>query len=198
MLGQFVGRLLISFGTSINILLLYIAKYPALVLLTLISALFAVIFVLLISICWFFIFQNNEIAFIVFSSIVQELGRYSMYLCYKRFEPTLDAFEKDSIAKYYFACGFGYGLMILLIFFVNPLAFSLNAASLPCTACPSLELYFISAFITLIFQLQHICWGIIAFASWARGSHLGILWTIFAHTGSSLAVFQFKLDTNLA
>jgi hypothetical protein len=90
------------------------------------------------------------------------------------------------------AAGFGFGLNSALIQYINPLAFSLGESMLQCKACPSLDLFFITGILALLFQILHISWNIIAYYALKYTLKIrvaGIFYVVITHVCASFSVF---------
>jgi len=214
---SFLAYLLIAYGPSITIFILYISRSAQLVILVVSSAFFWLISILISSIYWYIADLSSrqkqslsekeiikkEIIFIiiitVLSVITQELFRWLFWKLLNKAEAGLNAMSekpKSVLNKYHFsfASGLGFGIMSGLVSYSTVLADSLKPGTILCGACPSMPMPLIAALITSIFILLHIVWSIIAFDAFVKKNYKLIAWVFLTHLIASLATVLTYTD----
>ncbi|ORX48138.1 Aph-1 [Piromyces finnis] len=216
---SYLAYLLIAYGPSITIFILYISRSAQLVILVVSSAFFWLISILISSIYWFianlvFKYEKLENAnsdkdyykriiylmlISVLSVFTQELFRWLFWKLLNKAEAGLNAMSekpKSPLNKYHFsfASGLGFGVMSGLVSYSTVLADSLKPGTILCGACPTMPMPFIAALITSIFVLLHIVWSIIAFNAFEKKEKLLIAWVFIGHLMASLATILTYTD----
>ncbi|KAI8899071.1 gamma-secretase subunit Aph-1 [Globomyces pollinis-pini] len=185
---SFLSCFLIAFGPSIALLFLYIGRKPRLLLLSLGSAFIWTITIMSLSIVWYLIPNLSPISLIITSTVFQESTKILEYYILKKINNTLDSISSNShfnSLHHSFAIGYGTGFMSALVHFINPLAQTTGPGILTCQACPSTNVFFIGAIITLLFTLLNITWTIISFDGFKKGHWLQFLYVIVNHALAS-------------
>ncbi|KAI7901314.1 gamma-secretase subunit Aph-1 [Cokeromyces recurvatus] len=195
-LYTFFGCLFLAYGPLLSIFFLYIAPNAQYVLLTVASAFFCLIALLLSSIIWYLAKGAQTIHFvsITYSIAIQELCRWGFYLLLRRAESGLNTISSNpkspfNRTTFAFVSGFGYALMTSLISYISLLVESIGPGVIMCPSCPEITIYFMSAITTTFFSLMHICWMIISFEGFSElpqiKGWLKIIWVISSHYGAS-------------
>ena len=94
--------------------------------------------------------------------------------------------------EYAFVSGFGFGFMSSLVSFISALAESIGPGFLPCPSCPNVSTYFIYAVTTLLFNMLHIIWMVIAFDSFIKKDWKGPVAVFLYHVAASYLVRRRK------
>ncbi|ORE10801.1 Aph-1, partial [Rhizopus microsporus var. microsporus] len=192
---SFFGCLFLAYGPILSIFILFIAPTAQYVLLTVASAFFCLIALLLSSVIWYASRTNYYIS-ILYSIVIQEICRYCFYLLQRRAEHGLNSISANPMFPFNkhifsFVFGYGYALTSALVGYISLLVESIGPGVLMCESCPQATLYFISAITTSLFSLLHIGWMMISFEGYSelpkpRG-YCKILWVILSHYGASFA-----------
>ncbi|KAJ3119428.1 anterior pharynx defective 1 [Nowakowskiella sp. JEL0407] len=187
---SFVGLFLAAYGPALALFFLVLAKNPQSVLLSLTSAFFWLISILLSSLVWFA--WKSVYSTILVSVFFQELFRYLFYLLTLKAEKTLnDVSEKpDSVYNRphrSFVVGFGFGLISALVMYVAELAETLGSAVIMCTSCPSLDIFFVAAIQTSIFTFSHIAWTMVFYDGLYKRQYWKPCLVILSHYGASFS-----------
>src|SRR5688572_22993535 len=95
------------------------------------------------------------------------------------------------------AIGWGFGFTQLMLMHVAPLFHATGPGFLGAPACPTINVFYISALITLGFSLLHICWSLLSFDAMLRKSFFHFAFVIFTHLAASLMVRLFSLKKSL-
>ncbi len=153
MILLFLGCLLTSFGPMASLLYFYISKESIRVILSIMSAFYWTIVLLIISIIQLYA-KASPIPLSIYVSIYQEICRVGLYYGILKLKPTLISISNQSTIKeihHHVGIGYGIGLMSGLIQYTGPLfqslGYPLNTYSRPgmlmCTSCPRQDVYFI-------------------------------------------------------
>ncbi|KAG0214123.1 gamma secretase complex protein [Mortierella sp. GBA30] len=192
-LVTFFGCALTAYGPSLAIFFGCVAPNAQLVILTVSSAFFWLLSLLLASAIWFIAkdSQQTYTTTIIYSVLLQELFRWFLFLLISRAEKGLNMVAKHpksifNRSGYAFAAGLGFGLMFGIISYITQLVQSLGPGVLMCVSCPTISLYFISALTTCLMILHHCAWMMISFTGFTQPrSYPRILWVIFSHYAAS-------------
>ncbi|KAI9269936.1 gamma-secretase subunit Aph-1 [Sporodiniella umbellata] len=186
---SFFGCFFLAYGPIVSIFFLTIAPNAQYVLLTVSSAFFCLLALLISSVIWY-VSQSNQWITIAYTVAIQELGRYGLFRLSRRARKglnTMSAHPNFSLNPQLFALvfGFGYALTQALVGYLPILVASAGPGLLMCPSCPEASLYFITAITTSLFSLLHIVWMVLAFEGWDRPYFPYWLWVLFSHWGAS-------------
>ncbi|CAO3637075.1 unnamed protein product [Cunninghamella echinulata] len=187
-----------SLWSNFSIFFLFIARNAQHVLLTVASAFFCLIALLISSVIWYLAkdVQAIQTISIIYSVAIQELFRWFYFLLIQRTEPVLNLvtkYPKSPFNQFIFAfvAGYGYALTTSLVSYISLLVQSIGPGIIVCPSCPNASIFFISAVTTTLFSLLHMVWMTIAFDGYASKSWIGyikIIWVIISHYGASYGV----------
>ncbi|KAJ1564484.1 gamma secretase complex protein, partial [Nowakowskiella sp. JEL0078] len=160
----FVGNALTAFGPALAVFFLYVRKAPQNVILALTAAFFWLVGVLLASLAWFA--GAKGILGMGVAVVFQELMRAFFYWLYGKMEKSLDAWSDTPHSKlnrptHAFMIGYGMGLASSVVLYVGSLAESIGSGTMPCTSCPSMDVFFVGAIHTVLFWALHVFWNIV-------------------------------------
>ncbi|KAG1139070.1 hypothetical protein G6F37_008933 [Rhizopus arrhizus] len=194
-LYTFFGCLLFAYGPILSIFLLSIAPNAQYVLLTVSSAFFCLIALLISSVIWYFSKTNNYIS-IVYSIAIQEICRWGFYLMTHKAEKGLNSISANPNSPlnkhvFSFVFGYGYALTNASVGYISLLVESIGPGVMMCPSCPQASLYFIYAITTTLFSLLHIGWMMIACEGYSeipqKKGYFKVIWVILSHYGASFA-----------
>ncbi|CAO3679502.1 unnamed protein product [Rhizopus stolonifer] len=192
-LVTFFGCLFFAYGPILSIFFLTIAPNAQYVLLTVSSAFFCLVALLISSVIWYFSKTNNYFT-IIYSVAIQEICRYVFYRLTLRAQNglnTMSAHPQFPFNKHIFSFvfGFGYALTHALVGYISLLVQSVSPGVMMCPSCPQASLYFIASITTSLFSLLHIGWMMIAFEGFElkKKGYLHIVWVLISHYGASFA-----------
>ncbi|KAI8332104.1 gamma-secretase subunit Aph-1 [Chlamydoabsidia padenii] len=200
-LYTFFGCLLIAYGPILSIFFLYIALSAQHVLLTVASAFFCLIALLLSSVIWYAAktVQTIHTVNILYSVGIQEIFRWCYFLLIQRAERGLNLVAKYPSSPYNkiefgFVAGYGYALTTSLVSYLSVLVESIGPGVLMCPSCPQASIFLVSAVTTTLFSLLHITWMTVAFEGYAaRKTWQGcakIAWVIISHYAASYSTLM--------
>ncbi|CAO3641596.1 unnamed protein product [Cunninghamella blakesleeana] len=194
-LYTFFGCLLTAYGPILSIFFLFIARNAQHVLLTVASAFFCLIALLISSVIWYLAkdIQTVQPISIIYSVGIQELFRWFYFLLIKRTEPVLNLvtkYPKSPFNRFIFAfvAGYGYALTTSLVSYISLLVQSIGPGIIVCPSCPNASIFLISAITTTLFSLLHMAWMTVAFDGYTSKNWIGyikIIWVILSHYGAS-------------
>jgi anterior pharynx defective protein 1 len=184
------GSLLITFSPALALFILIITRSSQLVILSLGSAFFWLISILLTSIFWYIIPPlKTTYAFIIpFSVLFQEVFRWLFWLIYDK------AYNRGALANdpskpsnflASLAIGWGIGTASALILFASVVWHGSGPGFLPAPACPSLSLFYLSALTALLFTLLHMALSVLAFDAYTRRVWWRVAFVVLAHLTAS-------------
>lgn len=194
----FLACLLTAFGPSAVVLYFYISTQPRLLLLSLTSAFYYVVSLLLISLIPKFI-SISPLILSISASFLLEISRISLYHVFLLMDPVLIKIaqlkKEDSPItdlSHYFAVGYGWGLISALVHFISPLVQTLQGNGvLMSRSCPDVDIYFLSAVMTLLFSGLNVLWTVAMFSGLQKRSYLQVGLVFVSHILSSCSVFYF-------
>jgi anterior pharynx defective protein 1 len=194
----FFACLFITFGPSLAIFILIIAKNPRLLILSVGSSFFWLISILLAGIWWYIIPPLREFFFwtILWSVSFQELFRFLFFKIYTKAEKGFfSQFSNNQLTKQTIhltthpdhllvslALGLGSGMIYCLVMYVSILWESTGPGTYLSPGCKSsLSLFTLSALYSLCFSILHIDWSIIAFDSYRKNLKFRMIGVICSH-----------------
>eukprot|EP00842_Homolaphlyctis_polyrhiza_P005629 jgi/Hompol1/6067/HPOL_004862-RA len=191
---SFFGNLLTAFGPALAVLALYIGRSPQLFMMSLASAFFWLVSMLVISIIVYIapsINSGNRIPLVVLSSAIQELVRYANFAVFHKADPMMQATSDHPKSPFHhvqqgFSAGFGFGVCSALITFIKPLVESISPGIIECQSCPGSDVFFVGAITTSLFICLHTTWSLIAFTGWYKKQWLPFVWVCISHILASL------------
>ncbi|SAL99164.1 hypothetical protein [Absidia glauca] len=183
-LYTFFGCLLIAYGPILSIFFLYIGLRAQHVLLTVASAFFCLIALLLSSVIWYAArsVQTMSTISILYSVGIQEIFRWCYFLLIQRAEAGLNLVAKYPSSPYNkiefgFVAGYGYALTTSLVSYISVLVESIGPGILMCPSCPQASVFLISAFE-----------GYGSRRTWQ--GYAKIIWVVLSHYGASYATLM--------
>jgi anterior pharynx defective protein 1 len=88
---------------------------------------------------------------------------------------------------YAFSSGLGFGFISGLITYVTPLSLSSGPGTLFYASCGNVSAFYLFAINTLLSQLLHVVWMMIAVEGYSKKDRLQISWVIVGHLVCSYA-----------
>jgi anterior pharynx defective protein 1 len=173
------GCTLIAYGVPFSMFIFTIAHHPFRVIISMTSAFFWLMSLLVSSLLWFAIVPlRNELAFAVpFAVVFQEIFRYLFYRMIKKAEFALQkvqmqeltekgmVFDRFAVA---YAAGYGFGLISGTFAIVNVLSDMIGPGTIGIFG-HSQDFFIATAFLTLCIILLNTFWGVIFFTSLDKG-----------------------------
>ncbi|RKP25339.1 gamma-secretase subunit Aph-1, partial [Syncephalis pseudoplumigaleata] len=167
---SFFGCALAAYGPIVSVFLLTIARDAQLVILSMTSAFFWLVALLLTSVFWYVIPPARSLhpVTLLYGVLLQELIRWAYFKMIERAEKGLHTTAKQPTSRlnrtsFAFASGLGFGLIYALTTYVTLLSQSSGPGTPMAPSCPTVSLFFLSAIMTAIISLTHIFWMMVAF-----------------------------------
>jgi len=173
------GCTLIAYGIPFSMFIFTIAHHPFRVIISMTSAFFWLLSLLISSLLWFAVVPlRNQLAFAVpFAVLFQEIFRYLFYRVIKKAEFALQkvqmqeltekgmVFDRFAVA---YASGYGFGLISGTFAIVNVLSDMTGPGTMGIFG-HSQDFFIATAFLTLAVILLNTFWGVIFFTSLDKG-----------------------------
>jgi len=180
---SFFGCFLLAFSPAIALYIQVISTNARLIILTIGSAFFWLVAMLLASIWWIIIPSLRHVWFwtILWTILFQELLRFLFFMLYSKSEKgfirknqTTKLTTHPDNFKAALAFGMGSGITHSLVTYITILWEALGPGTYFSPSCPSVSLFLISAILSCIFILFHILWSIVAFDGFKQRDYLKI------------------------
>ncbi|OQS02105.1 hypothetical protein THRCLA_05500 [Thraustotheca clavata] len=192
----FFGSLMTAFGPIASLFLLVVAQRAQLVIVSITSAFFYLLGLLVAATIWSIIppLQTSIQATIPIAIVLQEIFRYVFFVVYVRCELAVKKVTtkqnqlplNDLTTS--FASGVGFALMRALMLYGTVLAASVQGEGAAFTeTCPSIPLVFSSALSTLALTLMDVALMVVAFEGFRKKSIAHIAAVVLIHLGSGLS-----------
>ncbi|KXS11656.1 Aph-1 [Gonapodya prolifera JEL478] len=192
---SFFGCLLTAYGPALVIFFGYVARDPTLTILSISSAFFWLLSLLLSALIWRIVapLQSSLPFSVVVGVISQELFRWLYYMLLSRANSLFDLVSKHPTSPLNFptrslVAGFGFGAANSLVTYVSSLAQSAGPGVVVARACGGISMFFLSAILTSLFTLLNIAWNVVAFEGYRTRSWWRVAFVAVTHLGASMAV----------
>ena len=193
-----LSSFLIAFSFPLTLFWFLVRKSSTLTVIAIISALFSLLSINLISSAWSLLPIRSWIFYTIVGAVTQELIRYVLVKLYRRVEQAVSS-EVESWPERAaelslndrsssIAVGFGFGLFRTLILSGSVIAGSGGEATLYMdNTCPHLPLVLVSAFFGLAFFTLDIIFTMILFNAERKKNTLAIFFVLLLHSAAALA-----------
>jgi Aph-1 protein len=196
----FWGCIFLAYSPAATLLLGYVSRRSALLILSIIAAFLWLLAIFASSIIWIIIPPLKQVHgwTSTITTIIEEAARYGMILLYVRTEDQADKLKRGNSPKLFNDCagaismGVGYGLMQTVMMYGGIIASSVGEAAFYLPTCSQFSVYTLSAVNALYYNILNITFTIILLDGYRRQRKLNLVFPVILH----LAFGYISLSNN--